>query len=498
VQIAGSPSVQRSTLSGRVSIRGSAAPSARGPRDVTVASVPARRMLVVPPVRNRAGWVSGLIVATILAATFSCRQIAAIADNQATHACGLPFAATSCAACASTSCCAEASACAADPTVCSPYESCLGQCGGDPACRATCTTDYPVPAAGAAPVSALSACLASHCASECGIPCGGIAEYFTEPDAAPSCENCIRQADFCAVALACAASPACDAFSRCWLACPTNQCQEACSVENEAGRALFRPLYGAFANANACSTLCAYGSYWACAGLVQFPSSAPTKITTTEFVSDYTSGIGIADADISVCGSCPCSGSQILVERTTDENGYVTLSWNQDVGPTGGGSTYCFQTTAPGYPLTLAFSPVPFTESVLSVNDSLLAPQLAGIPLVGPSTPNPNGFNVGVRVFDCLTNPAPGVVVSVAVPATSPVDAGAEIDDGGGSADGQASVWDAAVDTNTSGLALFGPVPPGAATVTAVVPGVGLVSRIVANVMPDATTEIALFPTPTQ
>jgi hypothetical protein len=348
-----------------------------------------------------------------------------------------------------------------------------------------------VPLAAAAPVSALSACLASRCAGECGIPCGGIAEIFAEPAAASTCENCVAEANFCATALACATSPACDAFARCWLASPADQ--RVCFARNETGRTLFRPLYGALANA--CAELCGYGSNWACAGVVQFPRTPATTITMTQFVFDYPSGSPLANAKVTLCTSCPCSEGEAIAEGATDAGGFVTLSWNQDAGPIGGGDTWCIQATAPGHLLGLAYTSVPITETSPSVSDSFLAPRTFGIPLFDPSNPNPNGNNLGAVVFDCLSDPAPGVVVSVAVPFTSPVDAGAAIDDGGGPADGQASVWDAVVDANGNGVFLFGQVPPGMATVTAAVPGVGVVSQMVVNIVPDATTAVALFPT---
>ena len=110
-----------------------------------------------------------------------------------TNACGLPYGTTTCASCASTSCCAESNACVGDPDFCAPYESCLGACNGDPACRSKCTIDHPVPAVNAAPVSALSACLVSHCEDECGLACGGFAGYLSMPDAATGAHHALRR-----------------------------------------------------------------------------------------------------------------------------------------------------------------------------------------------------------------------------------------------------------------------------------------------------------------
>jgi hypothetical protein len=216
----------------------------------------------------------------------------------------------------------------------------------------------------------------------------------------------------------------------------------------------------------------------------------------TQFVFDYTSGSPLANAKVTLCTSCPCSGGEVVAEGATDAGGFVTLSWNQDAGPTRVGDTLCIQATAPGHLLALAYISLPITGTPLSVSDSFLAPRTIGIPLFDPSNPNPSGNNLGAVVLDCLSDPSPGVVVSVAVPSNSPVDAGAGFDDGNGPADGQASVWDAVVETGSNGVALFGRVPPGPATVTAAVPGVGVVSQMVVNVVPDATTAVALFPTP--
>ncbi len=136
-------------------------------------------------------------VAIIVATTslLSCRQIAGITSNPVedltTRSCGLPYGSNACASCASASCCSESTTCAADP-VCAAYEGFLGQCNGDADCRSQCTIDHRVGTS--SDVSALSACLASTCETACGLGCGALAGYITEPrnGGATSCQTCVE------------------------------------------------------------------------------------------------------------------------------------------------------------------------------------------------------------------------------------------------------------------------------------------------------------------
>jgi len=146
-------------------------------------------------------------------------------------ACGLSYGTPTCAQCALSHCCSQSNACAADP-VCAPYESCLGNCHGDPACRSRCVMDQP--SGTSAPVGPLSACLATQCETECGLVCGGLAAYETPPGAAEACQVCLVK-NACADARACASSAECEAvFQQCNLACSTWDCVEACQIAHGA------------------------------------------------------------------------------------------------------------------------------------------------------------------------------------------------------------------------------------------------------------------------
>ena len=197
--------------------------------------VPGRRAIV----RWRVGTV-GVVAIVALAAIgggLSCRQIVGVTDNPptdlTTSACGLRYGTTTCTSCASASCCNEATACAAS-SVCVAFETCLADCSqGDFACRARCQIDRPVGTS--SEVSALSACLVSHCENDCGLTCGALAGWAVEPDTAVAFQNCMAStSSSCARARACARSPACDAVVRCLAACPTDDCVTTCTVSNGA------------------------------------------------------------------------------------------------------------------------------------------------------------------------------------------------------------------------------------------------------------------------
>lgn len=69
----------------------------------------------------------------------------------------------------------------------------------------------------------------------------------------------------------------CDAYWRCYLACPTPDCKFSCALEHEAGVSLFRAVQSDYAAA--CSGACQYGNYWASAwgtsaGLPRCPRSS--------------------------------------------------------------------------------------------------------------------------------------------------------------------------------------------------------------------------------
>ena len=258
-----------------------------------------------------------------------------------TNACGLPYGTPACAACASTNCCAPSSACAAD-AVCDAYESCLGGCTGDPKCRMQCIIDHPPGTTN--DVSALSACLASHCETACGLACGALAGYPVEPDVAAACQSCIVS-NACDPTRACAASSDCDAINRCLLSCPTPDCFSACVIShgmdptwNFLGANDDGGIFESFAQAQrACAAPCGLGSYWECVGHVSWP--APKSATTTyDFrVTDYSTGMGVPGVDLSVCSFTDPDCTQPLQVGTTDATGLASMPFQNTRNLPGGG-----------------------------------------------------------------------------------------------------------------------------------------------------------------
>jgi hypothetical protein len=250
----------------------------------------------------------------------------------------------------------------------------------------------------------------------------------------------------------------------------------------------------------ACAESCGYGSYWAGVGLARTRNNPPATVTLTQWVYDYNGGDAVPGAAVSVCRACPCTADNVLDQQQTDPTGYVTLRFPAPTLPNENGSPYCLQASASGYLTTFFYRSVPYTESVVSIHDSLLPPQATGTALVKTTFSNPNHLNVGVRVFDCLTNTAPGVDISIAVvpsttPAASGVEAGAGADDA--AVDGGTGAWEADATTSAQNLTILFSAPPGIATLTATVPGIGVVSQISGvNIMPDTVIGVGLLPTP--
>jgi hypothetical protein len=452
-------------------------------------------------------------VGGVLAGTFSCRQLVGIADqpaaDQTPEACGLSYGTSTCAACVAASCCAESTACAADPLFCYPLESCLGGCNGDAACRSKCTIDHPVPENGAAPVSALSACLASSCEAACGLTCGGFAGNISQPDASKACQTCIENGAACKDAHACGASPECDAFWRCYLACSTPDCQTSCGASHDAGAALFRPLYQDFANA--CATQCGYGTDFTCAGHVAWPGADSTEYVWTEWVYDWETKKGVAGATVQVCTNCPCptATNGVVGSGQTDANGYITIRYQQGLSPTGEGSLYCYQTTADGYLTSFAYGGFPQTNGAWSVVDGLLPPEAWGVVLLSPAAQQRNDVTIGATydpnrailvtggVFDCLGSPAQANGASVSINVRDPMLVALGQLDAGPDAWPTVPTGSGSASTLGTYSADFFDVPADASVIlTATVPGVGVVSQVSANLAPGTVTQVGLPPTP--
>jgi hypothetical protein len=450
--------------------------------------------------------VAAIAAFAAIGSALSCRQIVGITDNPpedlTSTLCGLNFGTNLCATCAQANCCAESTTCAADRT-CSPYESCLGACNGDATCRSKCTIANHVPEANAAPVSALSACLASKCGSACGLTCGGFAGYLSEPDAAAGCQSCL-ETNACNDALTCGSSAECDAFWRCWYACVTPDCQSTCVSQHDAGVGLFEALYKDFSGT--CNTPCGYGSYWACAGHVVWPNAKSSTYTWTEWAYDWYAKAGVAGAQVTVCTNCPCPNATnyVVTQGQTDDAGYISLTFQQGLSPTGQGSAYCYQTSAPGYLTNFAYGVFPGTEYGWSVH-GLLPPETWGIVLIKSQSQQTEDTAIGATydptrsilvtggVFDCLGSPVPAGSVDVSISTPDPSVLALQRLEGGSDALPTAQTGCGGGSYSTC----FFDVPADASvTLTATATGVGETSQVSANVAPDTITQVALIPTP--
>jgi hypothetical protein len=364
------------------------------------------------------------------AAVFACRQIAGIQEDPVgtpTGACGLPYGTNACADCVANNCCSESNACAMDPDPASvSYESCLGSCKGDPSCRSGCTIDHRVGTA--SDVSALSACLAAKCETECGLACGGFAPYVVPPDAGATCQACVESdPTACAAGRACGASEACDAFWRCYLTCPSYECQVNCRLSEEAGAALFDPFVLRYKNS--CATPCAQGDYWSCVGHRTFPLLRSPTVKLTLTLAESPAGNGGAGVDVAVCTDCPCvggdaGGNVLLGEGTTDDVGTVTLMHGNPANM-GMGLNGCWQLTAPniitefvywGFPLagpTVVDTPGSNTPPSLVGGESVFGPAFYQSVASFGAPPDPTRGIVLFSALDCLSHPAPGVQIAL-------------------------------------------------------------------------------------
>ena len=289
----------------------------------------------------------GLMLA--VAGICACRQLVGITDSPpedlSSMVDGLPFGTTACASCAGTNCSAESTSCAANQ-VCSAYEGCLGTCNGGPACRSQCTVDNQLVTA--SEVSALSSCLASHCEVACGLGCGGVAAYVSEPPFADSCQSCIEQTTgACTDARAWGTSVDGDAYWRCVLACPTEDCKLTCGTDHPSGASLFATFQTDYAGT--CSGPCAYGKYWACVGQVNWPAAKATTIMGSFSVADQ-NGSPVSGLDVSFCSLCPCGSAadpMLGNQYQTDDAGTVEYTIPQVLDRNGIGLDGCVQVASP-------------------------------------------------------------------------------------------------------------------------------------------------------
>jgi hypothetical protein len=427
----------------------------------------------------------------------ACRQVIGIdqyfnapadaGSDAGSTVCGPSYGTATCASCVSASCCSQSTACAADqdPT-CAAYESCFGNCNGAPKCWAQCLADFP---ASGADVTALSVCMATHCETQCSLACGAFAATNVQPDAAISCQSCIAS-KACAETRACARSSDCDAIQRCVLGCATQDCRDTCYTAHGVDPAYsYEPdggnggVHGLFTTAvEQCQTQCGFND-WSCVGHESWPAPESAKETLYFWVKDYSTGLPVAGADVALCGNedIPCAAP--FATATTNMAGAVSLPFQnaQGIGgQLGVGLTGFLMVTSPtirpyyyywGYPLSQTaaylYGEVTTPESFQQISASLNV------------IPDPRRGTVGVAVYCC--SQTAGNVAGVQVNLNT-ADAMTQ------------SFTPTGVATNitdSTGLLVFGNVPAGNVTVTAI-PTVlkKASSTVTANVRAGATTQV--------
>ena len=396
--------------------------------------------------------------------------------DAATNACGLPYGTMACASCAAANCCTASTACATDPT-CTSYESCLGNCNGDPKCRSQCTIDNPVGTA--SDVSALSACLAGKCEAECGLTCGAIADITSEPDAAAACQRCLASSA-CSQAEACGSSESCDGYLRCPLGFSAVDSTEVCEgTGTDAGAA----LASATAFTSSCATPCATGNYWACVGHVSWRSPKTATVALNFTVKDFTSGKAVPGVDVAVCGEHDLNCTQPYTQLPTNGTGQVTLPFQNVLNSASQfGLNGHLQLTSPSIVTYLFYWGFPLVEAQLTLYANVVTPAEFQVETKSTGvTPDLTRGTVSPIVYDCLGHPSPGAQVTLSTTFTN------EFNTSGV----------AATVTGQDGIVIFDNVPAGPVDLTAVPPAIGMPSsKVSVNVQAGAVTELLMWPTP--
>jgi hypothetical protein len=310
----------------------------------------------------------------------------------------------------------------------------------------------------------------------------------------------------CADSYDCASSVDCDAYWRCYMACPTPDCKFSCALGHEAGVSLFRAVQSDYAGT--CSGPCQYGNYWACVGHVGWPAKLSNVVALTVPVVDFLAqGTPVPGETVSVCANCPCgsamSADPLLGEAgTTDDAGLVTVQVTQPSNPENWGLNGCVQVTSAtdatvpyygywGYPLSEpvvnpALGPGLYSANIAAQSAQVFTPaELVSATGYLNQTVLPDTGMIGASVFDCLDNPASGVRVALSPsdPSVTPFyslsgDAGA---------------------TTYTGYAFFFNVPPSNGYQLTAMPGPldgGASSVVIVDVAANTTTAAGMFPTP--
>jgi hypothetical protein len=351
------------------------------------------------------------------------------------------------------------------------------------------------------PVSALSACLATNCETECGLTCGAFAGYLSEPATAGACQTCLEQ-NACSDARTCGTSPDCDAYWRCVRACPTIDCKQACPQDHGTGFTESSNLFNDFSGV--CEQQCGFGNYWACAGHIDFPVAKAAVTTWTNYVYDISDRIAVANATLQVCANCPCPTAEfpLLAQGTTNIQGYVTIPIPLNQASNGQAELFCVQVSASGYDTTFFFPGIPYSEPSISISDALGPPVSLGLVLFSAmniqkvianlgGTYDPTRGMIAAGIFDCLANPANNVLVQIdshdpTAVLAEPIDAGAE-----------AGLATLSGGYNTNGHAVFFNLAPRTYVLTATPPGFTKpVGQTTVNVAATTVSQCGLFPGP--
>jgi hypothetical protein len=386
-------------------------------RDSSPGDPPARaRMLAA---MGRRGGQRAVAAACVVVACVACRQLVGIGDSppgagadagaeaaaETGPACGIAYAGASCETCLEQRCCPQATDCSGNAG-CSALETCLGACGGDPACRASCTiehrtTDPTEPR--------LSACLASQCSTPCALACGGVAE-FTGPDAAAACQSCLGNVS-CPAAAACGSDPACIATAWCVLNGQAEDRNQSCIAAQDASADAFYGMLNSLQSS--CGSACAIGNQWYCVGHESPPLQTNASTAFTAVVFDLATGGGVAGVTVDVCSPLlpPCT---VLDSEPTLDGGTATVDVpRQDQG--GYGPTGYVRLSGGGIVDELYFWTTELSEPTIRVQIPTLTPnELSGAALLaGVGTLDPQRAHLGIGLGDCNTSPTPGAVVTV-------------------------------------------------------------------------------------
>jgi hypothetical protein len=436
-----------------------------------------------------AGWVGG--AAAIAVAVLACRQLVGIGDEPppgpggtATDAGaegGFTYGQGDCAACVTTNCATEATACAGTPS-CAVLESCMSGCGTDPTCRAQCGVDHGLGNDMATP--GFEACLASHCETQCGLTCGGLAAVFP-PATAIGCEACFLQQE-CPGVTACATNPGCQATVRCEYSTTLADVQEACPGFLPDGGFPF-PSARTSSLAASCSSDCSWGADWSCVGNVHWPNPTEKPITFPSEVVDFVGQTPIDDATVTLCNQLdPTCMSPLTTALPTGDAGTITFIRGSVSSPL----FMYFEIAAPTIVPTIGFDAYPISQQRLTDEIIVLTPdELADLAGLGQVTLTDGLGSAAIEVVDCRLAQAPGValVFSASSPTSKLVYA----------ANDSLDPTKRATDVTGTAVLFNAPVTPTTPSIT-VTANVG--GRPVATtsffVRPGGDTEVYLPPTP--